>query len=305
MKQGTPLPEDALKAFLEQKAFMLKKPILALPRDAPYHLYVDGSLGEVDDENSGGVGAVLVEEDTLGRKRALGCFSRSLRKHEKNYNAFLVEQLAITAALEHFHIYLLGREFTLYSDHEPLVKLSKNQTRTFSLLQQKQAEYQFNLVHVKGSVNPSDWMSRNTPEKTPDEKMESVTMKINPSLGIPEQTMKAAQDLDPMITCLKEYLEDNTNIKTLAPMWLRLFRMISKDCKYFNAHNGGNDRFSARLGILTILTIGFFVYGNQNYDSIWPQKGFFVSTIMPHRCWIERQSCLKFAGSILNSCKNR
>jgi hypothetical protein len=31
-------------------------------------------------------------------------------------------------------------------------------------------------------------------------------------------------------------------------------------------HNGGNDPFSARLGILTILTIGFFVYGNQNYD---------------------------------------
>jgi hypothetical protein len=33
-RQGTPLPEDTLKAFLEQKAFMLKKPILALPRDA-------------------------------------------------------------------------------------------------------------------------------------------------------------------------------------------------------------------------------------------------------------------------------
>jgi hypothetical protein len=40
-------------------------------------------------------------------------------------------------------------------------------------------------------------------------------------------------------------------------------------------HNGGNDRFSARLGILTILTIGFFVYGNQNYDSIGPEKCFF------------------------------
>jgi hypothetical protein len=51
-RQGTPLPADALKAFLEQKAFVLKKPILALPRDAPYHLYVDGSLGEVDDEKN-------------------------------------------------------------------------------------------------------------------------------------------------------------------------------------------------------------------------------------------------------------
>jgi hypothetical protein len=40
-------------------------------------------------------------------------------------------------------------------------------------------------------------------------------------------------------------------------------------------HNGGNDRFSARLGILTILTIGFFVYGNQNYNSIGPQKWVF------------------------------
>jgi hypothetical protein len=29
-------------------------------------------------------------------------------------------------------------------------------------------------------------------------------------------------------------------------------------------HNGGNDRFCARLGILTIFKIAFFVYGNRN-----------------------------------------
>jgi hypothetical protein len=28
--------------------------------------------------------------------------------------------------------------------------------------------------------------------------------------------------------------------------------------------NGGNDRFCARLGILTIFKIAFFVYGNRN-----------------------------------------
>jgi hypothetical protein len=49
----------------------------------------------------------------------------------------------------------------------------------------------------------------------------------------------------------------------------------AKKCHAETAHNGGNDRFSARLGILTILTIGFFVYGNQNYDSIGPEKCFF------------------------------
>jgi hypothetical protein len=40
-------------------------------------------------------------------------------------------------------------------------------------------------------------------------------------------------------------------------------------------HNGGKDRLSARLAILTLFKIGFFVYGNQNYDSIGPQKYFF------------------------------
>jgi hypothetical protein len=29
-------------------------------------------------------------------------------------------------------------------------------------------------------------------------------------------------------------------------------------------HNGGNDRFCARLGILTFFKIAFFLYGNQN-----------------------------------------
>jgi hypothetical protein len=37
-------------------------------------------------------------------------------------------------------------------------------------------------------------------------------------------------------------------------------------------HNGGNDFFCTRLGILTIFKIAFFVYGNRNYNSIGPQK---------------------------------
>jgi hypothetical protein len=48
------------------------------------------------------------------------------------------------------------------------------------------------------------------------------------------------------------------------PICKLLYRLQVVSICIVPAHNGGNDRFSARLGILTILTIGFFVHGNHN-----------------------------------------
>jgi hypothetical protein len=66
-----------------------------------------------------------------------------------------------------------------------------------------------------------------------------------------------------------EITEKTDKIQKLARKNLKNKKAIVRENRkntelYIQGHNGGNDRFSARLGILTILTIGFFVYGNQN-----------------------------------------
>jgi hypothetical protein len=161
-RKGIPLPADALAAFESQKAFMLKRPILAYPVEGvPYELYVDGSLGNASNMNEGGIGAVLVQE-YHGAKKIISCFSRGLVKHEKNYNAFLVEQLVMTEAIQHYRIYLLGRTFMVFTDHRPLVLLAKNQLRTYNRLQMLQSEFDFDMGYIEGKLNPSDWLSRNS-----------------------------------------------------------------------------------------------------------------------------------------------
>jgi hypothetical protein len=230
-KRGKPLPEDAKKAFQELKEHMLSRPVLAYPViGLPYELYVDGSLGDHNNPDEGGIGAILVQE-VKGVKKVVSCFSRGLVKHEKAYNTFLVEQLAITDAIQHFRVYLLGREFTVYTDHNPLVTLAtKTQERTFLRLQQLQQEYQFQTKYVKGALNPSDWLSRN--RKKTEEKVTTMTIDFNPLLGISDARMNLCQREDPTIASLDKFLK--TGEKPGNPSARRLFTIIKDDCRYQN-----------------------------------------------------------------------
>ncbi|KRY06383.1 Transposon Ty3-G Gag-Pol polyprotein, partial [Trichinella patagoniensis] len=67
------------------------------------------------DASGTGLGAILEH-----RGRVIAFASRSLRKSERNYSAIEKECLAIIFALKTFRHYLLGRSFTILSDHTPL-----------------------------------------------------------------------------------------------------------------------------------------------------------------------------------------
>ncbi|KRX39966.1 Retrovirus-related Pol polyprotein from transposon, partial [Trichinella murrelli] len=61
------------------------------------------------------LGAILEQ-----RGRVITFASRSLKKSERNYSAIEKECLAIIFTLKTFRHYLLGRSFTILSDHAPL-----------------------------------------------------------------------------------------------------------------------------------------------------------------------------------------
>ena len=71
------------------------------------------------DASAQGIGAVLSvvrnEEELLTRY-----FSRKLSATERNYSATELECLAVVKAVEHFEVNLIGKPFTIVTDHRAL-----------------------------------------------------------------------------------------------------------------------------------------------------------------------------------------
>ncbi|XP_064482774.1 uncharacterized protein LOC135395588 [Ornithodoros turicata] len=105
-------PEVAA-AFQAIKQEIASSSLLLHPQhDAPTSIMVDAS--------STAVGAVL-QQRISGAWRPLALFSRKMKPQETRYSAFGRELLAIYLTVKHFRHFLEGRQFTVFTDHKPLV----------------------------------------------------------------------------------------------------------------------------------------------------------------------------------------
>ncbi|KAK5907134.1 hypothetical protein CesoFtcFv8_005014 [Champsocephalus esox] len=104
------------------------------------------------DASEVGIGAVLSQE-VHGEEHPVMYISRKLNTREQGYATVEKEGLAIKWALECLRYYLLGRHFTLVTDHAPLIWMANKKDtnakvgRWFVSLQ----EFNFSIIHRAGA----------------------------------------------------------------------------------------------------------------------------------------------------------
>ena len=111
-----------------------------------------------------GLGAVLYQIQDDGKKRPIAFASRNLTKAESRYHSSRLEFLALRwSVVEHFHEYLYGSQFDVYTDNNPLTyvlssaKLDATGQRWVASL----ANYDFKIYYKSGKVNTdADALSR-------------------------------------------------------------------------------------------------------------------------------------------------
>ena len=116
-----------------------------------------------------GLSAILSQrEHGSSKSQIIAYASRSLTATEQRYSQTEKEALAIVWGIEHFHLYIYGAPFVLYTDHKPLEliysnPMSKSPARIERWMLRLQ-QYDFKVVYKRGAENPADFLSRHPPE---------------------------------------------------------------------------------------------------------------------------------------------
>ncbi|UYV75641.1 hypothetical protein LAZ67_13000826, partial [Cordylochernes scorpioides] len=149
--------EACQEAFIDLKGNLTQHPIL--------HLYKEGLPCQVYcDASTLGIAGILKQVHPDGNVYPAQYFSRTLRPHEKNYSISELECLAIVESVEKFRIYLMGRKFTIFSDHHALqwLKTIKNPSGRLFRWSLRLSSYEYEVRYIKGKLQyEADLLSRN------------------------------------------------------------------------------------------------------------------------------------------------
>lgn len=149
--------DTATIAFEKCKEELAKSVMLAHPAsNAPLMLQVDAS--------DSAVGAAL-HQIVDGEAQPLGFYSKRMTETQKRYSTYDRELLSAYQGIKHFRQMLEGRQFTLLTDHKPLIyafrqkqyKASPRQARHLDFI----GKFTTDIHHVAGKDNVvADFLSR-------------------------------------------------------------------------------------------------------------------------------------------------
>ena len=107
-----------------------------------------------------GLGAVLVQIDENG-PRIIAYGNRTLTDCERRYSQ--TEKEALVWGVEHFNMFLFGKEFDLVTDHKPLEVLFGKRSKPCARLERwvlRLQSYKYKIMYKPGKQNIADPLSR-------------------------------------------------------------------------------------------------------------------------------------------------
>ncbi|KAJ2948692.1 hypothetical protein O0L34_g7948 [Tuta absoluta] len=149
---------QSLRAFETCKESLCRAALLAHPN-------CDASLALVTDASDKALGAVLQQQSDGESWEPLAFFSRGLSSSQQKYSPYDRELLAIYESIKYFRHMLEARDFTIYTDHKPLIYAFHNRKENCSPRQFRHldliAQFSTDIRHISGKDNVvADTLSR-------------------------------------------------------------------------------------------------------------------------------------------------
>ena len=143
------------QSFEKLKAALINPPLLAIPQlNEQFHLYTDAS-----DKAIGG----CLTQTIKGEERPIYYLSHQLSKTQRTWSTIEKECFAIVFALEKFRVYLEGKDFPIFCDHNPLKYINSAQNKNAKLQRwaTKISAFGGRVTYIKGCENKqADFLSR-------------------------------------------------------------------------------------------------------------------------------------------------
>ncbi|CAB4006959.1 Transposon Tf2-9 poly, partial [Paramuricea clavata] len=114
-----------------------------------------------------GLEVILSQIQKDGTIRNISYASRTLTPTERRYSQTEKEVLAVVWGCERFHLYLVGNEFTLQTDHKPLELIYSPKSKPPPCIERwllRMQQYLYQVQYRPGSSNPADGLSRKPTE---------------------------------------------------------------------------------------------------------------------------------------------
>lgn len=189
------------------------------------------------DASDTGIAAVLCQTESDEGDLPICFISRKLKPAEINYATVEKELLAVVYALFKLRRYVLDRKFTVYTDNMAVKYLFQKKEPNTRLQRWCLAlqEYDFEIKHIPGTKNPSDYFSRypltagNKDSQDGKEMLEQLFSALL-IVNLLNSTLDYEEDLKQVYRCLTRTLDIDTPAHEMRKLEVKSMKyMLGED----------------------------------------------------------------------------